>query len=129
MSSFIPISSSYSSGEVDKPRALPSEISAFFLFRFHKCLLVYTVCVELLMVFFSINRQNLFEVAATSFIADTAATHQVLVQPLKDLWSVLNNFTRCFISNYHIRHEDISDICSLAKRTPSPRPPATNESL
>ena len=42
------------------------------------------------------NLQELCEVAAIDFIVGIAATHHILAHLLKDLWHVLNNFTRCY---------------------------------
>jgi hypothetical protein len=43
------------------------------------------LCVDLSVVLFSINSQDLFEVAAPDFIAGIAATHRVLAHPRVDL--------------------------------------------
>ena len=44
----------------------------------------FTVCVEFLMVLFSVDLQQLFKVAATEFIAGTAAMRHDLAHPVKD---------------------------------------------
>jgi len=40
------------------------------------------------MLLFSINSEELFEVAVTDFIARIAVTHHVLAHPLENLWHV-----------------------------------------
>jgi hypothetical protein len=48
----------------------------------------FELCVFIVMLLFSINSEELFEVAVTDFIAPTAVTHHVLAHPLEDLWPV-----------------------------------------
>jgi hypothetical protein len=47
------------------------------------------------MVLFSMNSQQLLEVAASDFIAGITVMHHVLTHHIKDLRRVLNNFRRC----------------------------------
>jgi hypothetical protein len=44
--------------------------------------------IKFLMVLSSINSQELFEIAATDFTPNIAATHRVLVRPLEDPWRI-----------------------------------------
>jgi hypothetical protein len=66
--------------------------------------------VEFLMMLFSLNSQELFEMPATDFIAGSAVTHHVLAHHFKDPWLVLNSVTRC--SNYSYRSYSVSAVTS-----------------
>ena len=46
------------------------------------------MCVFVVLLLFSINSEELFEVAVTDFFAPIAVTHYVLAHPLVDLWHV-----------------------------------------
>jgi hypothetical protein len=48
----------------------------------------FELCLFILKLLFSINSEELFEVAVTDFIAGNAVTRRVLAHPLKDLWHV-----------------------------------------
>jgi hypothetical protein len=50
-----------------------------------------TLCVLFLMVLFSINSQELFDVAANDFTAGTAATRHVLARRLNDPRSTVSD--------------------------------------
>ena len=65
------------------------------------------LCVEFLMLLFSINSEKLLEVAAPDLNAVIPAMRLVLVHPLTDrqtdLWHVLNSITRCSNCSYQNR--------------------------
>jgi len=63
----------------------------------------FTPCVEFLMLLFSINSEELLEMAATSLISVITVRQLVLAHPHNDLWLVLNSITGGLNSSYQIR--------------------------
>ena len=63
---------------------------------------VCTLCAEFLIVVFSVNSQELFEVATTNLNASIVVMHHVLAHLVKDPWHVLNSFTCCCNFSYEI---------------------------
>jgi hypothetical protein len=59
-------------------------------------------CVEFLMLFLSINSEEIFEVAAPSLIALIRVMCLVLSHPHKDLWLIPNSITGGLSSRYQI---------------------------
>jgi hypothetical protein len=59
-----------------------------------RCFYRFYIVHRIFVVLFSINSQELFEVAATEFTAGTAALYHIVSPSAEHPWSVLNSFTR-----------------------------------